>query len=91
MELTMALPCTHLRPASITDHLDESIMIGTRAMSGSAAIRFRKAHHGRLESSMPSSMLTSMTCAPFSTCWRATSRAASKSPSRIRRLNLASR
>jgi hypothetical protein len=42
MELTMALPCTHLSPASITDHLDESIMTGTRAMSGSAAIRFRK-------------------------------------------------
>jgi hypothetical protein len=26
----------------MTDHLDESIITGTRAMSGSAAIRFRK-------------------------------------------------
>ena len=41
IELTMALPCTHLRPASITVHLDESIITGTRAMSGSAAIRLR--------------------------------------------------
>ena len=38
-----------------------------------------------LESSMPSSMLTSIIWAPASTCWRATSTAASKSSSRIRR------
>ena len=38
----MPLPCRHFRPASITDHFEESIMTGTRAMSGSAAIRFRK-------------------------------------------------
>ena len=48
-------------------------MIGTRAMSGSAAIRFRKRVMAACESSMPSSMLTSMTCAPFATCWRAMS------------------
>ena len=42
MELTIALPCTHFSPASITGHFDESIMIGTREMSGSAAIRLRK-------------------------------------------------
>ena len=48
IELTTALPCTHFRPASITDHFDESIMIGTRATSGSEAIRFRKRHHGLL-------------------------------------------
>ncbi len=41
IELTMHLPCTHFRPASITWKFDESIMIGTRAISGSAAIRFR--------------------------------------------------
>jgi hypothetical protein len=42
IELTMHLPCTHFRPASITSHLELSIITGTRAISGSAAIRFRK-------------------------------------------------
>src|SRR5882762_158990 len=32
----------HFRPASMTGHLELSTMIGTRAMSGSAAMRFRK-------------------------------------------------
>ena len=72
IELTMALPCTQRRPASITLHLDESIMIGTREMSGSLAIRFRKRTMAAWLSSMASSMLMSMICAPFSTCWRAT-------------------
>ena len=72
----MPLPCTHLRPASITVHLDESIITGTRAMSGSAAMRFRKRTMAASESSMPSSMLTSIICAPLVTCWRATSSAA---------------
>ena len=76
IELTIALPCTHFRPVSITVHLDESIMTGTRAMSGSAAIRFRKRRMAASESSMPSSMLTSMICAPLATCWRAISTAA---------------
>ena len=61
----MALPCTHFRPASITDHLEESIITGTRAISGSAAIRCRKRTIAASESSMPSSMLTSMICAPL--------------------------
>ena len=51
-------------------------MIGTRAMSGSAAIRLRKVVMAWTLSSRPSSMLTSMTCAPASTCWRATVSAA---------------
>src|SRR5688500_14310792 len=38
---------------------------------------------------MPSSMLTSSTWAPFSTCWRATTMASSKRPSRISFLNCA--
>ena len=42
MELMTGLPGTHFRPASRMDHLDESIMIGTRAMSGSLATRFKK-------------------------------------------------
>ena len=72
----MALPCTHLRPASITDHLELSIMMGTRAMSGSEAMRLRNVTIAFSESSSPSSMLTSRICAPFSTCERATARAA---------------
>ena len=44
--MTIALPCTHFSPASITDHFELSIMTGTRAMSGSAAIRFKKLGHG---------------------------------------------
>ncbi len=76
IELTMALPCTHFRPASITSHLELSTITGTRAMSGSAAMRLRKVTMAFSESSRPSSMLTSRTCAPFSTCSRATSSAA---------------
>ena len=75
MELTIGRPCTHFRPASITDHLDESIITGTRAMSGSAPIKLRNRTMAACESSMPSSMFTSMICAPFATCWRATSTA----------------
>ncbi|MNN37888.1 hypothetical protein D3C81_1518560 [compost metagenome] len=58
-------------------------MIGTRAMSGSEAIRFRKRTIAAFESSMASSMLMSMICAPFSTCWRATASASSNWPFRI--------
>jgi len=59
----------------MTDHLEESIITGTRAMSGSEAIRFRKRTMAACESSMPSSMLTSIICAPLSTCERAISSA----------------
>ncbi len=76
IEFTTALPCTHLRPASITENFDESTITGTRAMSGSAAIRLRNVTIAFSESSRPSSMLTSMICAPFSTWSRATSSAA---------------
>ena len=81
----MDLPCRHLRPASITLHLEESIITGTRAMSGSAARRFTKRTMAASESSMPSSMLMSMTWAPFSTCCRATDRASSYCSSRMSR------
>jgi hypothetical protein len=66
--LTIPLPCTHFRPASITSHFDESIITGTRAMSGSDAMRFRNRTIAAFESSIASSMLTSMICAPLSTC-----------------------
>src|SRR5207253_2897675 len=63
--------------------VDESIIRGTRAMSGSAAMRFRKRVIAAFESSIASSMLTSINCAPFCTCERATSTAPTKSPARI--------
>ena len=85
MELTMPLPCTQRKPASITLHLLESIMMGTRAMSGSPATKFKKRTMAAWLSSMASSMLMSMTCAPFSTCWRATARASSNCPFKIMR------
>ena len=85
IELTMPLPWMQRRPASITSHLEESTMIGTRAMSGSLAIRCRKRTMAALLSSMASSMLMSITWAPFSTCWRATARASSNWPLRIMR------
>src|SRR5207253_2783456 len=62
---------------------------GTRAMSGSEAISLTKRSIAALPSSMPSSMLTSMICAPASTCWRATATAAAKSPALIRSRNFA--
>ena len=71
MEFTTPLPWMHLRPASMTVHFDESIITGTRAMSGSAAMRLRNRTIAASESSMPSSMFTSMICAPSCTCWRA--------------------
>ena len=52
-------------------------MIGTLEMSGSEAIRFKNRVIAACESSIASSMLISMICAPFSTCWRATVSAAS--------------
>ena len=45
IELTIGLPCTHFRPASITLHFELSIMTGTRAMSGSAATRLQERRH----------------------------------------------
>ena len=77
IELTIALPWTFLRPASITSHLEESTMIGTRLMSGSEAMSLVKRSMAATPSIIPSSMLTSMTWAPFSTCCAATARAAS--------------
>ena len=83
IEFTTPLPCRHFSPASITLHFELSIITGTGAMSGSAAMRFRKRTMAASESSIPSSMLTSMTWAPLVTCWRATATASSKSPPRI--------
>jgi hypothetical protein len=75
IEFTTPLPCTQRSPASITENFDESTMIGTREMSGSDATRRMNVDIAAAESSIPSSMFTSRICAPFSTCWRATSSA----------------
>ncbi len=75
IELTIALPCTQPRPASSTDHFDESIMIGRRAISGSVAIKLRNVTIACSESSRPSSMLTSRMFAPPRTWSSATSSA----------------
>ena len=75
IEFTTGLPWMHFSPASITENFEESTITGTRAMSGSAATRLRKVTIAFSESSRPSSMLTSMICAPFSTWSRATSSA----------------
>ena len=61
MEFTTPLPCTHFNPCSMTLHFDESIMMGTRLMSGSEATRFKNRVMAASESSMPSSMFTSIT------------------------------
>ena len=72
IELTIGLPWMFFRPASMTSHLEESTITGTRLMSGSLAISFVKRSMAATPSIIPSSMLTSMTCAPFSTCCAAT-------------------
>ena len=77
IELTMGLPWMHFSPASITSNFEESTMIGTRLMSGSLAISLMNRSIAATPSIIPSSMLTSMIWAPFSTCCRATDRAVS--------------
>ena len=72
MEFTTPLPWRQRRPAWITLHLELSIMIGTRLISGSVAIRFRNKVIAASESSMPSSMLMSMMLAPLRTWSSAT-------------------
>ena len=67
----------------MTDHFEESTMIGTLAMSGSVATMLRNVVMACSESSMASSMFTSMMLAPLRTCSAATSRAVPKSPARI--------
>ena len=61
----------------MTSHFEESIISGTRQMSGSLLTRRTKRRIAATPSIMPSSMLMSMICAPLSTCWRATDSAVS--------------
>ena len=64
----MPLPCRHFRPASITSHFEESTKTGTRAMSGSVAMRFRNMVIAFTPSSRSASMFTSSRFAPLRTC-----------------------
>ena len=77
MEFTTALPCVTCNPATSTSHFDESIIVGTRAISGSDAIRLRNVRMASAPSISPSSMQTSTICAPASTWARATESASS--------------
>ena len=77
IELTTPFPCRHFNPASIASQREESTTTGTRAISGSAEIRLINRVMAAGASSIPSSMLTSIICAPLSTCCRATWTAAS--------------
>ena len=73
IELTIALPWICFKPASITSQFELSIINGTLAISGSVEAIFRKCSITFFDSSIPSSIFTSMICAPFSTCCLATS------------------
>ncbi len=83
MELTIHFPCTHFNPASIISNLELSIITGIFAISGSLCNKLRKVVMACTPSSRASSIFTSRTCAPFSTCWRATPSASSYLFSRI--------
>ena len=77
IELTIGLPWTHLSPASITSHfelVDHHRHAGDVGLGGDEVQEL--GHRRGAESIRPSSMLTSMTWAPFSTWSRATSSAA---------------
>ena len=73
----------HFRPASSTDQRELSTMIGSRATSGSVAIRFRNLVIACSESRRSASMFTSRAFAPPRTCSSATSTAPWKSPASI--------
>ena len=88
-ELTIALPCTQRSPASTTRKSDESIMMGSFAIAGSLATRFRKCVIASTAFSIASSMFTSRMFAPPSTWLLATSSASSNEPDRMSRANFA--
>ena len=88
IEFRIGLPGEWRKPTSRISHLELSIISGTLAMSASCATRLRKVLMAAAPSSIPSSMLTSMTFAPPSTCVLATRIASSNLPSLMRRANL---
>ncbi len=76
IEFTMPLPWRHFRPASSTSHFEESTITGTRAISGSVAIRLRNVVMAFTPSSRSASMFTSSMFAPLRTWSAAISTAA---------------
>ena len=68
-------------------HLEESIIMGTLAISGSAIMRFKNVTMASFPSIKPSSILMSMIWAPPSTCSLAISMASSKASSLMSRRN----
>ena len=86
MEFTIPFPWQFFSPTSRTDHLDESIINGTFAISGSEAINLKKCDIADSESSRPSSIFISIIWAPFSICCLATDSASSYLSSLINRL-----
>ncbi len=74
--MTTPLPWTHLSPASITVQRELSTTIGSRAISGSVATRFRKVVIASSDSRRSASMFTSRRFAPPRTWSSATSSAA---------------
>ena len=71
----------------MTAQRELSTTIGTRAISGSEPSALRNVVMAFSESSMASSMFTSIICAPPSTCCRAMASAGSYSPRRISSAN----
>ena len=87
IEFTIGFPCVHFRPVSMTENFDESMMSGSFEISGSEAMKFKNVFIATWASSIPSSMFTSMPCAPPSTWSRATDNASSYLSSRMSRRN----
>mmetsp|Transcript_17228 Transcript_17228/g.61210 ORF Transcript_17228/g.61210 Transcript_17228/m.61210 type:complete len:223 (-) Transcript_17228:1346-2014(-) len=87
MLLQIGLPWHHFRPASTISNLDESIMNGTLATSGSVTAILTNFCIAEMPSIMPSSTLMSKMCAPFSIWALAMSMASANLPCWIRRLN----
>ena len=75
MELIIGFPCIFFSPSSSTLHLEESTIIGTLDILGSADINLKNVSIAFSESNIPSSILTSIICAPLSICSFATFRA----------------
>ena len=77
IEFTIDLPWIHFKPDSITSNFELSNIIGTLAISGSDAIRFKNSTIWDFVSIKAISRLISIIFAPFSICSRATFKASS--------------
>ena len=80
IEFTMLFPWAFFRPATMVSQWEESIIRAAFATEGSLEMYLRNFSISAVESSMASSMLTSITEAPFSICLAAICRPVSYSP-----------